>query len=82
MRLVPIILFSPETAVDKKVIDLADVKPERDPSWHHKKKRKKIGKKACKLDSLKQARGINSEFEREDLQDLDSGNSKQNVQLC
>lgn len=45
------------------------------------KKRKK-GKKARKLDSLKQARGINSEFEREDLQDLDSGNSKQNVQLC
>lgn len=43
--------------------------------------KKIIGKKACKLHSLKQARGINSEFEREDLQDLDSGN-KQNVQLC
>lgn len=73
MRLVPILLFSPETANDKKVIDLADVKPERDPSWQTWQKKR--GKKACKLHSLKQARGINSEFEREDLQDLDSGNS-------
>lgn len=82
MRLVPILLFSPETANDKKVVDLADVKPERDPSWQTSQQKKKKGKKACKLHSLKQARWINSEFEREDLQDLDSGNSKQNVQLC
>lgn len=40
MRLVPILLFLPETANDKKVVGLVDVKPERDPSWQTSQQKK------------------------------------------